>query len=282
MAGSRLRSNKKYSSTEPQASGEVPRIIYEDPYVMVLDKPPGIVVDKSETQSENTLEEWLGKRHSELVSESQIPKRVRDDTLERNGIVHRLDKDTSGLILVAKTKDALLNLQIQFKDRVVSKEYTTLVHGYITESGKVEGAVGRNPGDREKFIVIEEAPLRQGFVGQGKEAVTEYEPMEKLQIPNVQRTASGRAKFETIFSDFNKIQLRKLERMKYNEFTLLKCKPLTGRTHQIRVHLKYIGHPVVSDEKYAGRKVYRLDHRWCPRQFLHAAKLGFNHPVYFK
>ena len=72
--------------------------------------------------------------------------------------------------------------------------------------------------------------------------------------------------------------MRKLERMKYNQFTLVECKPLTGRTHQIRVHLKYIGHPIVADEKYVGRKMYRLDHRWCPRQFLHAKKIGFYHP----
>ncbi|MDO8619433.1 MAG: hypothetical protein Q7R49_05855, partial [Candidatus Daviesbacteria bacterium] len=83
---------------------------------------------------------------------------------------------------------------------------------------------------------------------------------------------------QLIFNDFNKIQMRKLERQKYGEFTLLVCKPKTGRTHQIRVHLKYIGYPVVSDEKYGGRKTYRLDKRWCPRIFLHAAKIGFNHP----
>ena len=81
-----------------------------------------------------------------------------------------------------------------------------------------------------------------------------------------------------MFDDLNKIQTRKLERSNYNQFTLVNCFPFTGRTHQIRVHLKHIGFPIVSDEKYGGRKTVRLDRRWCPRQFLHAAKLELNHP----
>ena len=84
--------------------------------------------------------------------------------------------------------------------------------------------------------------------------------------------------FQSIFNDLNKIQTRKLERSQYGIFTLLRCYPQTGRTHQIRVHLKYIGFPIVGDGKYGGRKTGRLDHRWCPRQFLHAAKLEFNDP----
>ena len=130
-------------------------------------------------------------------------------------------------------------------------------------SGRVEGSIGRNPGNREKFTVL--------LGEEGKDAVTEYEPEG-----NVQFTMYN---LQTIFNDLNKIQMRKLERMKYNEFTLVKCHPLTGRTHQIRVHLKHIGHSLVSDEKYTGRKMYRLDKRWCPRLFLHARKLGFYHPV---
>ena len=252
------------------------KIIYEDPYILILEKPPGLVVDKSQTQKENTLEDWLSYRHSELVSESQnkILKQVQDDSLERGGIVHRLDKDTSGLLLIAKTQEALANLQAQFKAREVKKEYLALVHGMVEERGKVEGAIGRNPVSREKFTVLDSRPARsdaQDLAGQqGKEAVTEYEPEEKLKVKI--------EKLKVIFKDFNKIQLRKLERMEYGSFTLLRCYPRTGRTHQIRVHLKYMGHPVVSDEKYAGRKMYRLDHRWCPRQFLHAAKIGFRHP----
>ncbi len=223
------------------------KIIFQDVDLLVLDKPAGLVVDKSNTQQTNTLEDIL-------VNEYKIK-------LERGGIVHRLDKDTSGVILVAKNQEALDNLQAQFKDRKTKKEYLALVHGIVEEAGKVEGNIGRNPLKQEKFTVLEE---------EGKEAVTEYSPEGKLQIPN--------DKFQTIFNDLNKIQLRKLERMNYNQFTLLKVLPKTGRTHQIRVHLKYIGHPIVSDEVYGGRKKVRLDHRWCLRQFLHAARLGFYHP----
>lgn len=222
-------------------------VIYSDNDILVLDKPPGLVVDSSETNKQNTLEEIL--------------KKDFNIHLERGGIVHRLDKDTSGIILVAKTQSALENLQNQFKERETKKEYLCLVHGFITEAGRVEGSIGRNPGNREKFIVLEE----------GKEAATGYEPVEKLELEE--------STFQKIYSEFNKIQVKKMERQHYGDFTLVRCKPETGRTHQIRVHLKHINHPIVSDEKYSGRKTARLDRRWCPRQFLHAAKLEFKHPV---
>jgi 23S rRNA pseudouridine1911/1915/1917 synthase len=232
--------------------GLEPKIIFEYTDLLVLDKPAGMVVDKSETQVEGTVEEWLEKRLQVTGGRGQ---------LARAGIVHRLDKDTSGLLLVAKTQAALENLQSQFKERTTKKEYLALVHGIIEKAGVIEGGIGRNPGNREKFVVIEE----------GKEAVTEYEPLERLAF-RVERIVE-------IFSDFSKIKLRKLDAIRYYNYTLVKAKPHTGRTHQIRVHLKYIGFPIVADEKYAGRKTYRLDKRWCPRQFLHAAKIGFKHPV---
>ena len=221
------------------------KIIFEDNDILVIDKPAGLVVDKSQTSHGDTLEDWL---------------REHENNLNRAGIVHRLDKDTSGVLLVAKTQNALDNLQAQFKERVIKKQYLALVHGLINEPGKVEGAIARNPGDKGKFTVLEE----------GKEASTEYEPVGKLKIQN--------SKFKTMRLRA-KIQTRKLERMNYNRFTLVRCYPKTGRTHQIRVHLKYKGFSIVADEKYVGRKMYRLDHRWCPRQFLHAARIGFKHPV---
>jgi len=213
---------------------------------LALDKPPGLVVDPNETTKEQTLADLL-------QNEFGIK-------LFRAGIVHRLDKDTSGVILVAKTEEALVNLQTQFKERLIKKEYLALAHGVIAENVKVEGSIGRNPGNREKFIVLPD----------GKQAVTEYEPVQNFQFSIFN--------FQSIFNDLNKIQMRKLERQRYNEFTLIKCLPKTGRTHQIRVHLKYINHPIVADEKYGGRKISRMDKRWCPRIFLHAAKIGFAHP----
>ncbi len=246
-----------------KSSEQIPEILYEDEQILVLNKPANLVVDKSETQQEGTVEEWLSNRHAELVSASsdETLKQVQgDNTLDRMGIVHRLDKDTSGLLLVAKTKEALENLQSQFQDRIVKKEYLALVHGTIEKGGVVEGGIGRNPGNREKFTVLED----------GKEASTEYQPVENFQF--------SISNFQSIFNELNKNQTRRMERSEYGKFTLVRCKPRTGRTHQIRVHLKYIGFPIVADEKYAGRKTYRLDKRWCPRQFLHAAKIGFKHP----
>lgn len=226
---------------------DFPRVIFEDEDILVLDKPPKLVVD-------STLVEWLRKSYDTLVYHSE-------DARQRRGVVHRLDKDTSGILLVGKTQAAFENLQTQFKERKIKKEYLTLVHGKVESSGKVEGAIGRNPVKHDKFSVIYD----------GRTAVTEYEPVSNFQFSIFN--------FQSIFNDLNKMQVKKMEQMHYSQFTLLKCKPLTGRTHQIRVHLKYIGHPIVSDEKYVGRKMYRLDIRWCPRQFLHAAKIGFFHPV---
>ncbi len=209
------------------------------------------MVTNSESQTEPTLEDYL--------------KNDLKINVERGGIVHRLDKDTSGLLVVAKTAESLLNLQSQFKNRTVSKEYLALVHGRVEKAGKVAGAILRNPGNREKFIVAS-----QDEVWEAKEATTEYEPIQFMVMSS--------EFMERIFTGFNKIQMRKLRTMNYEQFTLLKCHPLTGRTHQIRVHLKYLGFPIVGDEKYGGRKIVRLDHRWCKRQFLHAAHLEFNHP----
>ncbi len=225
------------------------KVIYQDDYILVLNKPSNLVVDPSDTYKEETL--------------SDILQRDFHIQLFRGGIVHRLDKDTSGIILVAKTQEALDNLQSQFKLRAISKEYITLVHGSILEKGIVEGNIIRNSKNRERFIVTDE--------DEGKKAVTEYQPIGNFQFSIFN--------FQSIFNDYNKIQMRKLEKMKYNQFTLLRCFPKTGRTHQIRVHLKYINHSIVTDEKYVGRKTFRLDKRWCPRLFLHAAKIGFNHPV---
>jgi 23S rRNA pseudouridine1911/1915/1917 synthase len=195
-----------------------PKIIFEDESLLVLDKPAGMVVDKSETQESGTVEEWL--LHARKASLGR---------LERQGIVHRLDKDTSGLLLVAKTPEALENLQAQFKERIVKKEYLALVHGTIEKPRLVEGNIGRNPGNREKFIVLEE----------GKEASTEYEPIKLLVMSS--------ESVNKIFEGFSKIQLKKLRTTNYELFTFLVARPKTGRTHQIRVHLKYIGFPIVSD-----------------------------------
>ncbi|MBI2011145.1 RluA family pseudouridine synthase [Candidatus Daviesbacteria bacterium] len=225
-------------------------ILFEDSNILVINKPPRLVVDHSDTVKMQTLEDILKEEHG-----------IR---IDRGGIVHRLDKDTSGVMVIAKDSDTLHKLQSQFKNREVKKEYIALAHGFLREERLVEGEIMRNPLNREKFMMVE-----NGSLG-GKEASTKFVPIELLVMSSEM--------IEKVFAGFSKIQFRKLKAMNYELFTLLSCHPLTGRTHQIRVHLKYIGNPIVSDEKYGGRKVLRLDLRWCPRQFLHAGKLEFKHP----
>ncbi len=228
------------------------QILHEDKSFYIINKPVGLVVDQSDTNTDQTL--------------AQIMQEDYGIKLERGGIVHRLDKDTSGLIIVARTKEALEALQAQFKERIVKKTYLALVHGIVEKAGEVTGSIGRNPGDREKFIVFD----RAGEEDQGKTAHTKYQPTQRYILAD--------EKISELFPDYSKIQLKKLKKMDYQNFTLLECNPLTGRTHQIRVHLKHIGFPIVGDEKYGGRKTVRLDHRWCQRQFLHAYQIQFNHP----
>ncbi|MFA5933372.1 MAG: RluA family pseudouridine synthase [Microgenomates group bacterium] len=230
-------------------------VVFQDDSLLVIEKPAGLVTTSSETQIEPSLQDIL-------VSEFKI-------NIERGGIVHRLDKDTSGLLVVAKTESSLESLQTQFKERGVKKEYLALVHGCIVKEGMVNASILRHPGDREKFTTIDQLKFKSEGIN-AREAVTEYKPIERFEFSD--------EKLSELFSDYSKIQIRKLGAMNYKEFTLVRCYPLTGRTHQIRVHLKYLGFPIVGDDKYGGRKTTRLDHRWISRQFLHAAHLEFNHP----
>lgn len=209
-----------------------PRVIFEDEDILVLDKPSGWIVNESETtRGQPVIQTWLFNNFDFPISKD---KRVR------SGIVHRLDKETSGVLLVAKTKPSFKNLQIQFKKRLVDKTYLALVHGKIElEEGSVEVPVGRLSWARKKF----------GVVPGGRKALTRYRVISNFKFPNSN-----------------------------NRFTLVEFYPKTGRTHQIRIHAKYLGHPIVSDELYAGRKTSRNDRMWCPRLFLHAKKIGFMHP----
>ena len=215
-----------------------PKVISEDRSILVLDKPAGVVVNRAKTTKEKTIQDWV---------ENYLKIKGRGIG-ERAGIVHRLDKETSGLLLVAKTPKAFENLQKQFKERKVEKQYLALVHGKVEpKQGAIEAPITRSPFDRKKF----------GVFLDGRPAKTNYKILRYYDMP-ASRDSFG---------------------MKIlGKFSLLELLPETGRTHQIRVHLKYLGHSVVADEKYAGRKTARKDRQWCPRQFLHASHLAFTHP----
>ncbi|MBI3955750.1 RluA family pseudouridine synthase [Candidatus Gottesmanbacteria bacterium] len=208
-------------------------ILYEDEILLVINKPPGIVVNRADTVSDRTVEDW-----------------VRDTyhiTIDRAGIVHRIDKETSGILLIAKTPEAFGELQRQFKAREVKKTYLALVHGNLVPAqGEIRAPVGRLPWNPERF----------GIVPGGKEAVTRYKVVSR-QSSVVRKSESGK-----LIADSSFVELY----------------PETGRTHQIRVHLKYINHPIIGDYLYAGRKVSRSDRVWAPRVMLHAWKISFTHP----
>lgn len=210
------------------------KIVFEDEVFLVIEKPAGVVVNRAQTVKGETVQDWAEKR----LKDQGIEMGGESDFGRRAGIVHRLDKGTSGLLVIAKNPEAFSGLQTQFKARKVEKRYLALVHGRVVpKEGEIRLPVGRNPFNREKFGV---------FPG-GREALTKYRTVSRFFV-------SG------------------------SWFSLLEVWPKTGRTHQIRVHLKALGCPVVSDAKYAGRKTNRADRQWCSRMFLHASSLGFGHP----
>lgn len=208
-----------------------PEILYQDSSVLVINKPSGWIVNDAETtKGQPTVQQWLSKNFD-------FP--VFADREARNGIVHRLDKETSGCLIIAKTSDAYVELQRQFKDREIEKQYLALVHGQLKEKeGEVDATVGRLPWRKDRF----------GVMSGGREASTKYK----------------------VTREFEK------DKEKYSLISFL---PKTGRTHQIRIHAKFLGHPLVADEFYAGRKTARRDRQWCPRLFLHASKILFTNPA---
>ncbi|WP_283601697.1 RluA family pseudouridine synthase [Ligilactobacillus aviarius] len=209
---------------EPQSLELTPEnipldIVYEDDDVIVVNKPQGMVVHPAPGHPDHTLVNAL-LYHSPL---STINGAFRP------GIVHRIDKDTSGLLMVAKNDLAHQSLAEQLRNKTNKREYLALVYGQIKEDeGTIDAPLGRNPQDRKK----------QAVVKGGRHAVTHFKIIKR-----------------------------------YDNFTLVKCILETGRTHQIRVHMKYIGHPLVGDPLYGPRKVIGKN-----GQFLHAALLGFKHP----
>lgn len=202
------------------------KIVFEDETFLVIDKPSGIVVNRAETNKSETIQDWV---------EAKYPLTVDDEEFRsRSGIVHRLDKDTSGLLVIAKTPEAFAKLKDQFKQRTIAKKYLALVHGKVEPPvGAINAPIERNPFNRMHYGV---------FPG-GREAQTNYEVLKYFE-----------------------------------NFSFLEVTPHTGRTHQIRVHMKYINHPVVSDPIYGGRKNIQHDLEFCPRLFLHATALTLHHP----
>lgn len=217
------------------------QIVYEDDAVVVINKEAGMVVHPGHGNYKDTLVNAL-KFHFD-----QLPSLSAD--LERPGLVHRIDKDTSGLLVVAKTEKAMQSLASQFKAHSTERVYEALVWGNLAnDEGTITGHIGRHPKNRLQMAVFEDE-------SQGKNAVTHFKVLERfLYVSRVE------------------------------------CRLETGRTHQIRVHFKYIGHPLFNDERYEGNIILKGTtfnkykqfvencFKICPRQALHARTLGFEHP----
>jgi 23S rRNA pseudouridine1911/1915/1917 synthase len=205
-------------------------IIYEDEYILVIDKPSGLVVNRSNTYDGETLQDVLEKKYEFGDSDSEFKN--------RSGIVHRLDKGTSGCLVIAKDEESFLNLQKQFKERKVEKEYVALVNGRVGEEViEVDAPIGRSPNN----------PLKFSVVSSGRAALTKIEKIKDVEIDG-------------------------------NEFSLLKINPKTGRTHQIRVHLSALNHPVVSDILYCSKKLLEMNRNVATRLMLHSRFLNIFHP----
>lgn len=218
-------------------------IVYEDDAVLVVNKPAGLVVHPGHGNYSGTLVNALAWHFKDNPDYD-----VKDP---RMGLVHRIDKDTSGLLVVAKTPDAKTDLGRQFFNKTTRREYVAVVWGRPDPAdGRIEGNIDRDPKDRLRMAVFEAGGER------GKHAVTHYQTIEPL-----------------------------------GPVSVVKCVLETGRTHQIRVHMRHIGHPLFNDARYGGDQVLRgvpsstykafvkncFDQ--CPRQALHARTLGFRHPV---
>jgi 23S rRNA pseudouridine1911/1915/1917 synthase len=206
-------------------------VLYEDAHLLAIDKPPGMVVHPAPGARHGTVVNALLHRLGALDG-------VGDP--ERPGIVHRLDRDTSGVLLVARTPQALAGLARQFHDRTLAKRYVAVVHGVVrAPAGVIDQAIGRHPQERKRMSVR---------ARRGRTAVTRYEVVER-----------------------------------FRGATLLRLAPETGRTHQLRVHLASLGHPIIADRLYGGGRraagAIAAALEACPRQALHAESIAFAHPA---
>lgn len=216
-------------------------IVYEDDDLMVVNKPPGLVVHPGHGNYSGTLVNALAYHFKDHPAFNSNDPRL--------GLVHRIDKDTSGLLVIAKTPEAKSHLGLQFFNKTTKRRYVALVWGTVAnDEGTVVGNIGRNLRDRQQMTVFPDGDL-------GKHAVTHYSVIERLGY-----------------------------------VSLVECRLETGRTHQIRVHMKHIGHTLFNDERYGGNEILKGTtfakykqfvqncFEICPRQALHAKTLGFIHP----
>ena len=215
---------------------KTPKLLHQAQSYIIINKPAGMIVNNADTsKAVYTVQDYV-LENFEL--EKADPG---SEFAKRGGIVHRLDKETSGVLIIALSEASFVAIQQQFKNREVSKEYVALCHGKLPEEGQINAPIGRLPWNRMRF----------GVIPSGREAYTEFKLIDVKQF---------------------------VEGKKKEELSLIRVFPKTGRTHQIRVHMQYSGHPIFADCLYAGRKTYASDKKYLDRHFLHAAKIQFTDP----
>lgn len=225
------------------------KVLWEDEKILIVEKRAGMSVTRAKTERGVTVQDLLMSYLG--FAGLGIAKRA--------GIVHRLDKETSGCLLVAKDEEAFLDLTKQFQERRVAKTYLALVHGEVKED-RLSAVVplARHPKKRRKF------------------AVTPFGRISETRFKLVKTYEFEKKNFTNLLAAFPQNK-RGFFKKNARLYSLLEAYPKTGRTHQIRLHIKFLGHPIVSDPLYSG-KFYPFDKLFCPRMFLHAQSLSFTHP----
>lgn len=215
-----------------------PEIIYENENVLVLNKPAGLIVHGDGKTSEKTLCDWVLENYPEMENVGE-PMDINGEIIKRPGIVHRLDKETSGVMILAKNQETFYFLKEQFQNRKAVKVYNTVVWGNIkNDEGVIDAPIGRHSKDFRQWSAM------RGARGQMREAVTEYKVLARFEEGG-------------------------------EKFVFLEVRPKTGRTHQIRVHMKYLNNPIVGDKLYAENRPYVLGFE---RVALHARSLTIEIP----
>jgi 23S rRNA pseudouridine1911/1915/1917 synthase len=220
-----------------------PTIIFENDDVLVINKPTGLRVHNDGFSTEDTVVDWFLRRVPTALGIGEVKVAKNGTTIERSGVVHRLDIATSGIMILAKNQEAFLHLKNQFKNRLVKKEYRALVYGLMSERwGTIDRPIGRNARDFRK------RSAERGSKGVIRDAITNWECVGK--------------------GEYNS-----------ESYSYLKLMPKTGRMHQLRVHLKAIDRPIVCDTVYAGKRVEQSNNLGLTRLALHSQQLEITLPT---
>ncbi|MEI7765530.1 MAG: RluA family pseudouridine synthase [bacterium] len=238
------------------------KVLYEDKDILVIDKPSGISVHPDGRSKEKTITDWILKNYPKIKGVGE-PMNFDGNEIDRPGIVHRLDKDTSGVLVIAKNKKSYDFLKKQFTDREIKKIYIAIVNGWLkNDKGIIDKPIGRSPSDFRRRLA------GRGARGELRDAVTEYKVLKRVQV--------------SAYDFFSRLTLprvpggtltdKKNHKQEVSKFSILEVYPKTGRTHQIRVHMKYLSFPIVCDSLYNPKGL-------CPeglnRMGLHAKSIEF-------